>query len=483
LRLQQGDPAEAPDYLDCLWNRAILYRTTRQSVDLAIGDITDSSRQSPTIPPLLPAGRSLRRQGRTRTSRYADYGKAIQLKPIYPEAYNNRGTVYEAEGQRDPAIADFSIAIQLKQTDYCLAISTAAMSTARPKQYDLAIADYSKAIQVQAESGTAFYGRGIAYQGKGDNAKALADFTAPRRSSRRPQPPRQRPSPQIGDVQAKLVGRQRRNPRLYQNCGGGHDKCRQSGERRDHGGAARQARRAGHRQQRPMQRAGASQSGRRCQSRRRFAEGGRLPGDGRRQSRPCRFPERAARLPASAPTAPTGRSSTYAGHGLEMGGHQLPRPPTRRRACWKTAMSPTRRWRSTGCSPPSKAPRAFGWFVLDACRNNPFLNTMKKRQRPPGRGRSAVASASSSRTDADAGRLFGQGRQHRIRRQPAANSPFAKGLRQAGGPSPASKSASSSALVRATTSSQRRARSRNRSSTASLPGTDFFFKPPIVAQR
>ena len=40
-----------------------------------------------------------------------DYTKAIQLKPDYHEAYNNRGLLYEAMGQQDKALADYNKAI------------------------------------------------------------------------------------------------------------------------------------------------------------------------------------------------------------------------------------------------------------------------------------------------------------------------------------------------------------------------------------
>ena len=43
-----------------------------------------------------------------------DYTKAIQLKPDYVDAYNNRGNLYKAMGQQDKALADYDKAIQLK---------------------------------------------------------------------------------------------------------------------------------------------------------------------------------------------------------------------------------------------------------------------------------------------------------------------------------------------------------------------------------
>ena len=42
-----------------------------------------------------------------------DYTAAVTLNPIYALAYNNRGYVYEAQGRKDDAIADFQTALLL----------------------------------------------------------------------------------------------------------------------------------------------------------------------------------------------------------------------------------------------------------------------------------------------------------------------------------------------------------------------------------
>src|SRR5262245_51729587 len=44
----------------------------------------------------------------------ADFDKAIQLKPDYADAYNNRGEAYLDKGDKERAFADFDKAIQLK---------------------------------------------------------------------------------------------------------------------------------------------------------------------------------------------------------------------------------------------------------------------------------------------------------------------------------------------------------------------------------
>src|SRR6188768_1702942 len=44
----------------------------------------------------------------------ADYTTAIQLKPDYAEAYNNRGFAYYLKGDAERAIADYTRAIALR---------------------------------------------------------------------------------------------------------------------------------------------------------------------------------------------------------------------------------------------------------------------------------------------------------------------------------------------------------------------------------
>jgi tetratricopeptide (TPR) repeat protein len=45
------------------------------------------------------------------------------------------------------------------------------------KQYDQAIADYTKAIELNPKYGAAYHNRGAAYEEKGQYAQAAADYT------------------------------------------------------------------------------------------------------------------------------------------------------------------------------------------------------------------------------------------------------------------------------------------------------------------
>ena len=47
---------------------------------------------------------------------------AIQIKPDYADAYNNRGIAYDKKGDYDQAISDYNRAIRIKP-DYAAAYS------------------------------------------------------------------------------------------------------------------------------------------------------------------------------------------------------------------------------------------------------------------------------------------------------------------------------------------------------------------------
>jgi tetratricopeptide (TPR) repeat protein len=44
-------------------------------------------------------------------------------------------------------------------------------------EYDLAIADYTKAIELNPNNVGVYYNRGLAYAGKGDLDRAITDYT------------------------------------------------------------------------------------------------------------------------------------------------------------------------------------------------------------------------------------------------------------------------------------------------------------------
>ncbi|HEY2913212.1 MAG TPA: toll/interleukin-1 receptor domain-containing protein [Candidatus Angelobacter sp.] len=105
----------------------------------------------------------------------ADYNEAIRLKPDYFEAFYNRGIARRDKDDPEGAIADFNEAIRLKP-DYAGAFNNRGL--ARQDKYDLegAIADFNEAIRVKPDHPNAFYNRGNTRKDKGDLERAIADY-------------------------------------------------------------------------------------------------------------------------------------------------------------------------------------------------------------------------------------------------------------------------------------------------------------------
>jgi tetratricopeptide (TPR) repeat protein len=104
----------------------------------------------------------------------ADYGKAIDLKPNFSEAYSD---LCQAETKRDlfvKAIADCTIAISIR-TDYADAYTNRCEAYYRKGLHDQAIADCSQAIALKPNYAAAFGWRAQAYHASGEDDKALHD--------------------------------------------------------------------------------------------------------------------------------------------------------------------------------------------------------------------------------------------------------------------------------------------------------------------
>ena len=93
----------------------------------------------------------------------ADYNKAIQLRPGYVDAYNNRGVAQIANGNLNEAIADFTKVIDLGpehcvpgagtylKPDCEIAYDNRARAKRRKGDVEGAAADHAKAVQVETD--------------------------------------------------------------------------------------------------------------------------------------------------------------------------------------------------------------------------------------------------------------------------------------------------------------------------------------------
>ena len=91
------------------------------------------------------------------------------------QAHNARGIAYSEDGKQDIAIATFSKAIELKP-DFADAYNSRGVAYSKQGNYDRAIVDFTQAIKLKPDYAEVYSNRGAAYSDKGDYDPAIQDF-------------------------------------------------------------------------------------------------------------------------------------------------------------------------------------------------------------------------------------------------------------------------------------------------------------------
>jgi tetratricopeptide (TPR) repeat protein len=108
-------------------------------------------------------------------SALADYNMALQLKPDYAEAYNDRGHAYYWTGDYPRAIAGFTRAIELRPNYHNAFNNRGAAYMASGGHSGRALADFDQAIQLKPDFRNAYVNRANA-RGLRHLSQALDDF-------------------------------------------------------------------------------------------------------------------------------------------------------------------------------------------------------------------------------------------------------------------------------------------------------------------
>ena len=103
------------------------------------------------------------------------YDDAIELNPIFAEAYTNRGIAKDDLEQYPEAIADYDKAIELNP-NYAIAYNNRGVAKDKLGQYPEAMADYNKAIGLNPNDAEAYNNRGVAKDDLGQYSDAIVDF-------------------------------------------------------------------------------------------------------------------------------------------------------------------------------------------------------------------------------------------------------------------------------------------------------------------
>lgn len=103
------------------------------------------------------------------------YSKAIDLSHS-DYLYMCRGTIYFDKSDYDMAIVDIKRAIELNP-DFAVAYNIRGNSYAGKGNHDQAIEDYTKAIELKSDIAAPYFNRGKSYLNKGEYNLAIANFT------------------------------------------------------------------------------------------------------------------------------------------------------------------------------------------------------------------------------------------------------------------------------------------------------------------
>ncbi len=117
---------------------------------------------------------------------FADFTKSIELDPSYTLAYNNRGVAYCKLHDWDRAIADYTKALEFDPDHIWARVGLVNTYVDRAQSllkkngigdFDRAMADYDAALKLDPRSPSPYRSRGIAYFDQGKYDEAVADFT------------------------------------------------------------------------------------------------------------------------------------------------------------------------------------------------------------------------------------------------------------------------------------------------------------------
>ncbi|MCX7307998.1 MAG: caspase family protein [Afipia sp.] len=106
----------------------------------------------------------------------ADYNQAINLMPQYINAYVARGNIYKTKNELDRAMVDYDKAISIDASKANLAYYNRGVTWRKKSEPDKAIADYNQYISMSPKDPDGYVARGNIYSDKKEYARAISDY-------------------------------------------------------------------------------------------------------------------------------------------------------------------------------------------------------------------------------------------------------------------------------------------------------------------
>ena len=104
------------------------------------------------------------------------WSDVVEKSPGKARAITNRGSAYATLGEWDRAMEDYSRALQL-DPKFPISLMSRGFAFKNMGKYEKAVADYSVAIEVDPYNKLAYNDRGVCYISMGEYEKAIADFS------------------------------------------------------------------------------------------------------------------------------------------------------------------------------------------------------------------------------------------------------------------------------------------------------------------
>jgi len=105
----------------------------------------------------------------------ADYEKALEISPNFPEVHHDIGIAFARKGELDKAIAHFQRAIEIKP-EYAEAFYGLGVALQQKGRLDEAVACFQEALKINPQSGETHSNLGVALQQKGRLEEAVVQY-------------------------------------------------------------------------------------------------------------------------------------------------------------------------------------------------------------------------------------------------------------------------------------------------------------------